>query len=106
MSDENLSGKVNKLNEILEEVISDTKTLAKDLRNSITFIGLFAGLSITSALLYINLGLSTQGKPQIVYILYFLGFSASVALAIWSGQKFFSYRLKYDRLYQLLNKLE
>ncbi len=106
MSGENLSGKVDKWNEILEEVISDTRTLARDLTNSIRFIGLFAGAAITSALLYINLIMSTQGKPQIVYVLYILGFGANVALALWGGQKFLSFRTKYDRLYQIQKNLE
>jgi len=106
MSDENLSGKVDKWNEILEEVISDTKTLVKDLRDSIKFVGLFAGAAVASAVLYINLILSTQGKPQSVYVLYFLGFSANIALAFWGGQKFLSYRMKYDRLYQIQKNLE
>ena len=106
MSDENLSGKVNKWNEILEEVITDTKTLAKDLRGSINFVGLFAGAAVTSALLYINLILSTQGKPPIVYALYMIGFSANIALALWSGQKFLSFRIKYDRLYHIQKELE
>lgn len=106
MKDENLSGKVDKWNEILEEVISDTRTLVKDLRNSIKFVGLFTGAAIASALQYVNLFLSTQGKPQILYALYILGFSANIALAIWGGQKFFSYRVKYDRLYQIQKKLD
>ncbi len=106
MSGENLSGNVDKWNEILEEVISDTRTLVKDLRASINFVGLFAGAAITSAILYINLILSTQGKPQIVYVLYIIGFSANIAMAFWSGQKFLSYRMKYDRLYQIQKKLD
>jgi hypothetical protein len=81
MSEENLSENVDKWNEILEEVISDTKTLAKDLKGSINFVGLFAGAAFTSALLYINLIRTTQGKPQIVYILYYIGFGANIALA-------------------------
>jgi tellurite resistance protein TehA-like permease len=106
MSDENLSVKVDKWNEILEGVISDTRSLAKDLRESIKFVGFFAGAAVTSALLYINLYLSTQGKPPIVYVLYVIGFTANVALAIWSGQKFLSFRSKYDRLYHIQKELE
>ena len=49
MSKENLSENVSKWNEILEEVISDTKTLAKDLKGSINFIGLFALSAVASA---------------------------------------------------------
>ena len=106
MSDENLSGKVDKWNEILEGVISDTRSLAKDLRESIKFVGFFAGAAIASAILYINLYLSTQGKPTIVYALYVMGFSANVALALWSGQKFLSFRTKYDRLYHIQKEFE
>ncbi len=106
MSEENLSENVSKWNEILEEVISDTKTLAKDLKGSINFVGLYAGAAVTSALLYINLILTTQGKPQIVYILYYIGFGANIALAVWGGQKFLSYRTKFERFYQIYKKLE
>ena len=106
MSKENLSENVSKWNEILEEVISDTKTLAKDLKGSINFVGLFALSAVASAVLYINLILTTQGKPQIVYILYYIGLGANIVLAVWGGQKFLSYRTKFELFYQIYKKLE
>lgn len=106
MDKENLPENVSKWNEILEEVISDTKTLVNELKGSINFVGLFTLASIASAILYVNLILNTQGKPQIVNIFYYIGLSANIGLAIWGGQKFFNYRKKFENFYQIYEKLE
>jgi len=101
MSEKDIPDRMDRWNEILEEMIDDTHTLVGDFRETINFVLLstiFAFVvSLDSLALIIAAG---NGRPPIIIILLIQMFTSGIA-GIWGLNKYIKLRAKYDRLYRL-----
>ncbi len=93
-------------NRILQEVLTDTKSLVKDLLEGINYI-LGAGIVIIAlglAILYYNLRYVSVNDP-LFYIGLIVGPGSNFLIGIINIRKYFMLRVKYRNLYDLQNKI-
>jgi hypothetical protein len=93
-------------NRILQEVLTDTKSLVKDLLEGINYI-LGAGIVIIAlglAILYYNLRYVQVNDP-LFYIGMIIGPGSNFLIGIMNIRKYFMLREKYRNLYDLQRKI-
>jgi hypothetical protein len=91
---------------ILQDVLTDTKSLVKDLLEGINYI-LGAGIVIIAlglAILYYNLRY-VQINDQLFYIGMIIGPGSNFLIGIINIRKYFMLREKYRNLYDLQRKI-
>jgi hypothetical protein len=84
MSEKDIPDRMDRWNEILEEMIDDTHTLVGDFRETINFVILYAA----------------NGNPPLI-ILLSMGMLSGIIGGISGLKKYIKLRAKYDRLYSL-----
>jgi hypothetical protein len=102
----NLDEEMISWNKILQEVLTDTKSLVKDLLEGINYI-LGAGIVIIAlglAILYYNLRYVSVNDP-LFYIGMIVGPGSNFLIGIINIRKYFMLRAKYRSLYDLQNKI-
>jgi hypothetical protein len=101
MSEKDIPDRMDRWNEILEEMIDDTHTLVGDFRETINFVWMSAVFAFVMALdnfaLIIYAG---NGNPPLI-ILLSMGMLSGIIGGISGLRKYFKLRAKYDRLYSL-----
>ena len=93
-------------NRILQEVLTDTKSLVRDLLEGINYI-LGAGIVIIAlglAILYYNLRYVSVNDP-LFYIGLIVGPGSNFLIGIINIRKYFLLREKYRNLYELQKKI-
>ena len=101
MSDKDIPERMEKWNEILEEMIDDTHTLVGDFRETINFVLMYAVLAFVVAAGNLALLISEgNGRPPLI-ILLSIGMITGIGLGLWGLDRYIKLRAKYDRLYNL-----
>jgi len=101
MIEKDIPDRMDRWNEILEEMIDDTHTLVGDFRETFNFVlmsAIFAFVVSLDSLALIRS--AANGRTPIIIILLITMFSSGIG-GIWSLNKYIKLRKKYDRLYSL-----
>jgi hypothetical protein len=102
----NIDDEVINWNRILQEVLTDTKSLVKDLLEGINYI-LGAGIVIIAlglAILYYNLRYVSFNDP-LFYFGMIVGPGSNFLIGILNIRKYFMLRERYRNLYDLQRKI-
>jgi hypothetical protein len=101
MSEKDIPDRMDRWNEILEEMIDNTHTLVGDFRETINFVWMYAVFAFVVALDNFALIIYAGNGSLPLIILLSMGMFSGIYGGIWGLNKYIKLRAKYDRLYSL-----
>jgi len=102
---DDIDEKLGKWNEIFDELTLDAKSLIKDIRDMISYIAICAALMLMMGVAAIGIAILRQ--MEVKYIAFsVIIFSVLAGNAYLLIRKWLDFRIRYNRLYSLQNKIE
>jgi hypothetical protein len=105
MSEKDIPDRMDRWNEILEEMIDDTHTLVGDFRETINFVWMSAVFAFVMALDNFALIIYAGNGNIPLIILLSMGMLSGIIGGISGLNKYIKLRAKYDRLYSLQQEI-
>jgi hypothetical protein len=102
---EDIDEKLGKWNEIFDELTLDAKSLIKDIRDMISYIAFCAALMLMIGVAAISIAVLRQMEAKYIATSIIV-FSIMAGNAYLLIRKWLDFRIRYNRLYSLQNKIE
>ena len=102
---EDIDEKLGKWNEIFDELTLDAKSLIKDIRDMISYIAFCAMLMLMIGVAAISIAVLRQMEAKYIATSIIV-FSIMAGNAYLLIRKWLDFRIRYNRLYSLQNKIE
>jgi membrane protein implicated in regulation of membrane protease activity len=102
---EDIDEKLGRWNEIFDELTLDAKSLIKDIRDMISYIAFCAMLMLMIGIAAIGIAILRQMEAKYIATSVII-FSIMAGNAYLLIRKWLDFRIRYNRLYSLQNKIE